>query len=116
MNIESINNGDTVTVKLLGRLDGKNPGNLRKVLAEMLLENYRMVVDCSKLEYMNSEGLGALISCLRIAISSGGDIRLAEVMPSVKIMLELTRADKVFQIHVTTEDAVASFNRKSMPT
>jgi anti-sigma B factor antagonist len=58
---------------------------------------------------MDSSGLGVLVSCLRKAVVKGGDIRLAALAPKVRMLLELTRVDKVFQTFVKVEDALTSF-------
>ena len=100
---------NVMVVKLSGRLDGNGPAVLRKELPRQLEKAQQMVLDCTTLEYMDSGGLGALLACLRIAVEQNGDIRLAEVSPKVNMLLELTRADKVFRIFPTVEEAVLSF-------
>lgn len=112
MKIDYTMNGDITIASIHGRLDGEAPAILRKELPLQLKKTYTMVVDCNELEYMDSGGLGALLACLRIAVAKNGDIRLAALTPKVKMLLELTRADRVFQIFSTVQDALVSFENE----
>ena len=109
MKIDFTLEGELAIAHLNGRLDGKAPAQLRKELATQLEKTSFMIVDCSALEYMDSSGLGALLACLRVAVAKKGDIRLAALAPKLKMLFELTRANKVFAIFPTIPDAVASF-------
>jgi len=99
-------------VTLSGRLDGTAPAKIREIIPGWLNERSNMVIDCKKLTFLDSSGLGAVISCLRIAIEAHGDIRLARLTSNVQTMLELTRANKVFSIFVTVEEAIQSFREE----
>ena len=109
MKIDFTLNGSIAVASLNGRLDGKAPALLRKEFAIQIKKTSFMIVDCSALEYMDSSGLGALLACLRIAVAQNGDIRLAALAPKLKMLFELTRANKVFAIFPTVQDALASF-------
>jgi len=98
--------------RISGRLDGKEPGKLRKELPVQIKKTPDMVLDCSELEYVDSTGLGALLACLRIAVSDDGDLRLAEVTAKVNMLLELTKANMVFQLFPSVGDAVASYEKQ----
>ncbi|MGL5017551.1 MAG: STAS domain-containing protein [Luteolibacter sp.] len=54
--------------------------------------------DCSSLEFVDSSGLGALISMQKLANERGGKLRLLSPKPSVIQLLELTRLHRVFEI------------------
>ncbi len=76
--------------------------------------NSKLILDCSRLLYLDSSGLGALLSCLREAVKKGGDLRLAAVTSSVSMVLELTRTDKVFSTFESVSQAVASYNKYAL--
>jgi len=113
MKIECTDHDHAKVVKLTGRLDGQAPMELRKKFPAWLTEKKNIVIDCLGLEYIDSSGLGALISGLRAAINNNGDIHLARLQPSVKMMLELTRTNQVFKIFDTVEKALDSFQSES---
>lgn len=55
-------------------------------------------LDCSTLDFVDSSGLGALISMQKLAGERGGKLRLLAPKPSVIQVLELTRLHRVFEI------------------
>lgn len=54
--------------------------------------------DCSILDFVDSSGLGALISMQKLANERGGKLRLIAPKPSVIQLLELTRLHRIFEI------------------
>ena len=54
--------------------------------------------DCSNMDFVDSSGLGALISMQKLANERGGKLRLLSPKPSVIQVLELTRLHRVFEI------------------
>ena len=65
----------------------------------------RIVVDLSGVAFVDSSGLGTLVSALK-QLGSRGDLALAGVQPAVAKLLQLTRLDRVFRTFPTAEDAV----------
>ena len=50
-----------------------------------------------------------LLHCMSEAMKRDGDLKLAAVSPQAATVLELTRADRLFEIYETSTDAVRSF-------
>jgi anti-sigma B factor antagonist len=94
---------------LSGRLDGKNPKMLKERLAKELLVNNRIIVDLSDVTYIDSSGLGVLVGGLKKALSEEGDIRLINPSVEVKMLMEMTRVDRVFLIFPDLENALESY-------
>jgi len=69
----------------------------------------RLVVDLGQVKFIDSFGLGALVSALRVVRSAGGDLKLACVPQSVEAVLRLTRLSSVFECHAQLEDALKAF-------
>lgn len=109
MQITTVYVSNILVIRILGRLDGDQPEIFSAKMSHLLKTCDNIVLDLSDLEYMDSRGLGALISSLRKVVKRGGDIRIANVVPSVRMLMELTRADRVFQIFDTVEDGIKSF-------
>ena len=55
-------------------------------------------LDCALLEFIDSGGLGALISLRKLTVQRGGAFRLLEPRPAVIQILELTRLHRIFEI------------------
>lgn len=111
MNIKHKVEGSSVLVLELD-VENLDAGNVRAIKDQLgrLMDDYRHVVlDMSHLKFVDSSGLGALISCLRQTRTKGGDFRLACMTSTVRALFELMRMHRVFSIHETRSEATASF-------
>ncbi|NCD34963.1 MAG: anti-sigma factor antagonist [Spartobacteria bacterium] len=72
--------------------------------AEPDVKNY--VIDLEGVGVMDSAGLGALMVALKRVTEHGGDLRVACLQKKPRMVFEITRAYKVFEIFDTLEDAV----------
>ena len=95
--------------ELSGKIDAKNKSEFQTSFDLWLKQTSFLVFDCSKLDFIDSSGLGALVSCLRKAIEHGGDVKLANLSSKVSMVFELTKVNKLFSIFADTESAKLSF-------
>ncbi|MEJ2490319.1 MAG: STAS domain-containing protein [Desulfuromonadales bacterium] len=70
-----------------------------------------LVVDLQAVRFVDSSGLGALVSGFKNASSRNGNLKLAGLQLQVKSMFELTRLHRVFEIYTDTSEALASFQQ-----
>ncbi len=91
-------------------LDASNVRAFRDGMQALIKDKTRVVLDMSNLKFVDSSGLGALISCLRETNGRKGDFRLSNMSRSVLALFELMRMHRVFSIHETADGAVASFS------
>ena len=68
------------------------------------------VFDLSAVDFMDSAGLGSLIAVLKRITEQGGDMKLACLQKKPRMVFEITRAYKVFEIFDSVEEAVAACN------
>jgi anti-sigma B factor antagonist len=89
-----------VVVDLKGELDLATAPQLRRKLHE-LIESGRMHIafDLSKLEFMDSTGLGVFIGCLKRIREREGTLVLGGLLPNVARVFEVTGLDRIFTIH-----------------
>ena len=90
-------------------LDASNVRAFRDAMQSLMHERTRFVLDMAGVKFVDSSGLGALLSCLRQANARKGDFRLCEMSRTVRALFELMRMHRVFSIHETRAEAVASF-------
>jgi len=105
--IEKIQN--TIVIRLNEeRLDAHNSAEL-KIELQRLFEggNTAILVDLKNVRFIDSSGLGALVSGFKNATSNQGTLKLSSLQPQVKSMFELTRLHRVFEIFPTIDDALA---------
>ncbi len=69
-----------------------------------------VVIDLSKVDWVNSTGLGILIAGLSTMKNNGGRLKLANVTEKIKSLLTITKLVTVFESHETVEEAVAAFD------
>lgn len=94
------------------RLDAANCGDLQQRYQEWARNTPDIVFDCSRLTFIDSSGLGAIVACLRQAINRQGDLKLARLGLRAMMLFELTKAKKLFSIYPDVESAVTSFSLK----
>jgi anti-sigma B factor antagonist len=110
MKLETSTVAGIALVKPIGEhLDYENVEEFRRQMGEVLSAATEVVLDMSQLQFVDSSGLGAILSSLRRLSSEGGDLRLAGVNPSVAALLQLVRLDQIIGIYESSEAAVRSF-------
>ena len=100
-------NGAKLTVAFDGRLVAAVAPNLRDdVLGRMEKENKSNVLfDLSKMTHIDSSGLGVLVQILQKAKAGGGMVVLAALQSAPKIVFDITKVSRVFEIVPTVADA-----------
>jgi len=113
MHVEVRQSGNVVVVQLSGKLTaGLGDEILRESVAALLGDGWpRLLIDMSAVSFMDSAGLGELVSGLRAARAAGGDLKLLNASQRVQSTLYMSRLMPIFEIHADEADAVASFTQ-----
>jgi anti-sigma B factor antagonist len=98
-----------ITAIPVEELDAGNAGEFKRDIAPLLEAYSNLVLDLSRLRFVDSSGLGAFISCLRKLNAKGGDLKLCGMTRQVRAVFELVRMHRVFDILATKDDAVRAF-------
>ncbi len=69
----------------------------------------RLLVDFSRTGYIDSSGLGALVSISKRIREAGGELRLSGLNDDLRSLFELTKLDTLFAIAETPEQALSNF-------
>lgn len=72
----------------------------------------RVIIDLSRVDWVNSTGLGILISGLTTMRNNDGELKLANVTEKIQSLLIITKLVTVFESHDTVEEALSSFAQK----
>ena len=92
------------------RLDAHNSGELKTEMQRLFEEgNKNVLVDLHDVRFIDSSGLGALVSGFKNAISHHGNLKLSTLQTQVKSMFELTRLHRVFEIYASAAEALENF-------
>ncbi|MCB0832297.1 MAG: STAS domain-containing protein [Bacteroidetes bacterium] len=83
-------------------------------LSELLEDSFRqIVVDLSRIKRINSSGLGSLISLFNMARNKDAELKIGGLNEFVKNVLNITKLTEVFEIHMSQEEAIQSFQSSS---
>jgi anti-sigma B factor antagonist len=92
------------------RLDAHNSSELKGQMLNLFEEGKNnLIVDLQEVRFVDSSGLGALVSGFKNASARNGNLKLCGLQPQVKSMFELTRLHRVFEIFPGVSEAIASF-------
>lgn len=110
--LASVESRDTVTLIQIQeeRLDAHNSSDLKGQMLALFEEGKNnMVVDLHGVRFVDSSGLGALVSGFKNASARNGNLKLCGLQPQVQSMFELTRLHRVFEIFPDVGQAIDSF-------
>jgi anti-sigma B factor antagonist len=111
MNLKTEANGKVMVVGVREeRLDAHNSDEL-KIEINRLFESgtKELLVDLKEVRFIDSSGLGVLVSGYKNAATHQGSIKLCSLQTQVKSMFELTRLHRVFDIYQTMDEALESY-------
>lgn len=83
---------------------------LREVQPLLSSDRPQLVFDFSSVRRMDAAGVDMLLECMADVMKYDGDLKLAALSAQAAVVLELTRADRLFEIYETVSDAVRSFS------
>jgi len=102
--------GDVLILAADGGINAANSAQFVDDLEKVVRAGVtKLIVDCAKIRYISSSGLGTLIRLHKRMCEGGGDVRLAAVDSAIVRMLEITRLNLVFHIYPTVDEARAAF-------
>lgn len=103
-----VRHAENVTIlELGGSLDISNAHQIRRAVVDTIsAESPQVVVNLHNLHFVDSSGLAVLVQGLKRAREHNGNFCLCSLQPPVRMILELTRFDKVFDIFLSEDDAV----------
>ena len=110
MSLTVTRHADVVVIEVDGQLIVGNRQELKqRVLDESEQGARKILVDFAKTGYIDSSGLGVLVSLAKRLRELGGDLRLANLNDDLQTLFELTKLDTLFQIADSRERALESF-------
>ena len=107
--LETRENGVAVA-HFRGRLDFGTAADARACFAQAIAGGHaKIIVDLSDVDFVDSSGLGALISGMRTTRQAGGDLHIARPNEQVTMLLSLTSLDQVLTTRATIDEAIDGF-------
>ena len=101
---------DVVICNLEGEVNAINSGQLRKAFDEIIKGNeQKVLVDFSRVSYIDSSGLATLIEMFRSLKKIGGRMRFSGMDPKVRNIFEIVKLHRLFEIFDTQDIALKDF-------
>lgn len=94
-------------------VDASNVKQFREKLYDLIEMKKDIVCDLQHVQFVDSSGLGVLISCQKRQRSIGGSFRLCGLTQTVQTLFDLMRMERVFEIFSRRQDALSQFSIKT---
>jgi len=109
LDIEKISERDGVIVKVeTENLDASNVKEFREKMQAHLDGHGLVMLDMKNINFVDSSGLGALLSALRVMNNKEGQLKLYGMNKPVRALFELVRMHRIFSIYNSREEAFAA--------
>lgn len=103
--------GKVQVVAVRGDLDASNVQNFKNIVLPMLSSPIKLLVDLSEVPFMDSSGMGAMITCQRTALAAGGKVKLCCLSEQVRSAFELIRLNLIMDIASSRSEALDEFSK-----
>ncbi len=115
MEISTRHRHDVTILTLVGRLAGPDGAKRlhRSVRSSLDSGRRKILLDLTQVSFIDSTGLGVLISCLTSCTTRDGIQKLLNPAPKVEDVLRITDTHKLFEIYFEEDEAVRSFEADS---
>ena len=99
-----------IVTPLEKRLDASAAAGFKGKIVDWINSgNNRIVLDLSRVDFIDSSGLGAIVSCLK-TLGGNGDLVICGIQETVMSLFKLTRMNRVFQIFPTEAEALKALS------
>lgn len=110
MNFEVTRQNDVTVVEVTGQLIVGNRQELKDDILELLESGARkFLIDFRDTAYIDSSGLGVLVSLSKKIRERGGELRLSNLNEDLRTLFELTKLDTLFHIADARDEALKGF-------
>ena len=106
---------DITLLEFAGKIAlGRESQRIEALVQDLLRQNEKkLVFDISRVDHMDSTGIGVMAYCFGTLNRCGGELRLAGASGKVLHLLQITHLDNVLPLYTTVEAACASLGAKT---
>ncbi|MEO8074199.1 MAG: STAS domain-containing protein [Acidobacteriota bacterium] len=109
--VETETDGDFAVIKLEGAVDAHTAPKFEEAVEKVIEDGQnKIVVDCEKLSYISSAGLGVFMCFIEEVREEGGDIKICGLTEKVKQPFEILGFESIYDFCADIESAKARFN------
>jgi anti-sigma B factor antagonist len=105
---------DVAVISIDGFLDAHTAPQFEQALQQEIADGrVKLVVDCAKLTYISSAGLGVFMGFIEEVREQGGDIKVCGLTPKVRQVFDILGFDTIFELFENLQSAVDRFGADS---
>ncbi len=110
MEIEVRNRDKVAILDINGEIDLYNAPEIKSKIGELMESGKSdIIINLEKVSYIDSSGIGVLISSLSSLKKAGGSLKIINVFASVRKVFELTKLTSFFDIYDSEDNAMNSY-------
>ena len=102
-----VEHGIAVVAFTRDSLDASNTKTFKNDMQPVLAQYRNILLDLEALQFVDSSGLGAMLSCLRSTHDQGGHLALCGMSKPVRTLFELVRMYRIFDIYASRAEALS---------
>ncbi|MGL4369461.1 MAG: STAS domain-containing protein [Spirochaetota bacterium] len=112
MEINQRAKADVTILDISGEIDLYNAPEIKDIINQLIEDQkYNVIINLEKVSYIDSSGIGALISSLSNLKKYQGGLKIINVYASVRKVFELTKLTSFFEIFDAEDEALSSFSK-----
>ena len=92
-------------------LDASNTNEFKSAAAQAIVEKAKMVRDLAQVQFIDSSGIGAILSLLRKVSETGGDLKLSGLNQQPRTVFELSRLHHILDTYAAREAAAKAYQK-----
>jgi len=110
MGLKAEDKNGLVVCYVEGEIDINTAPDIKKHFEKILSKKPpKIVINLSKVTYVDSSGLATLVEILKGMRAYGGKMRLSNLSPKIKSLFEITKLEKLFDIAADEAQAISNF-------
>lgn len=92
-------------------IDAASANGLKERMAPILEADSRVVLEFSRVRFVDSAGLGCILGFLRTLQQKGGELKVCGLSKSVRSLFEMVRFHRVVEIFPDVDESVRAFEK-----
>lgn len=110
MKFKSEKTDDVLVIRVItDALDAANAIEFKSDISPLLKTSKKIAMDMNRVKFMDSSGVGAMLSCLRALHAENGELKLFNVKDQLLQLFKLVRLDRIIDIHNSKKSAIKAF-------
>lgn len=95
-------------------MDASNAAQVKQYILEQLAGRTQAIIDLSRVTFVDSAGLSGLLACLQHVDKAGGDLKLCGITDEVRVLFNLIKMERIFEIFDDPQTAALAFEGPSV--